>query len=175
MFKNFNGFHLVDAYHSIRLERRFQPGRVFKKTVEAIVVVFLTLLLWNLPSSSFGIEGLNVVQQRIIDRLLAEGFIDEQRFCKAYALDKLRYNHWGRIKIDQMLRLLGCSSTHRREALDQLPDDEYMAILTRLAQIKLPTIKARNDYERKGKLMRFLTGKGFEMDLIREVADVDED
>ena len=66
MFKNFNGFHLVDAYHSVRLERRFQPGRVFKKTVEAIVVVFLTLLLWNLPSSSFGIEGLNVVQQRII-------------------------------------------------------------------------------------------------------------
>ena len=66
MFKNFKGFHLVDAYHSMRLERRFQPGRVFKKTVEAIVVVFLTLLLWNLPSSSFGIDGLNVVQQRII-------------------------------------------------------------------------------------------------------------
>ena len=66
MFKNFNGFHLVDAYHSMRLERRFQPGRVFKKTVEAVVLVFVTLLLWNLPSSSFGIEGLNVVQQRII-------------------------------------------------------------------------------------------------------------
>ena len=66
MFKNFKGFHLVDAYHSMRLERRFQPGRVFKKTVETVVVVILTLLLWNLPSSSFGIEGLNVVQQRII-------------------------------------------------------------------------------------------------------------
>ncbi|MBR6202132.1 MAG: anion permease [Bacteroidaceae bacterium] len=39
---------------------------MFKKTVEAIVVVFLTLLLWTLPSSSFGIDGLNVVQQRII-------------------------------------------------------------------------------------------------------------
>ena len=66
MFKNFNGFHLVDAYHNMRLEKWFQPGRVFKKTVMAIVVVFITLLLWNLPSSSFGIEGLNVVQQRII-------------------------------------------------------------------------------------------------------------
>ena len=66
MFKNFNGFHLVDAYHNMRVERRFQPGRVFKKTVEAIVVVLITLLLWNLPSSSFGIDGLNVVQQRII-------------------------------------------------------------------------------------------------------------
>ena len=124
------------------------------------------LTLWQQPAE---------VQQRIVDRLQAEGFIDEQRFCKAYALDKLQYNHWGRIKIDQMLRLLGCSSTHRREALDQLPDDEYMAILTRLAQAKLPTIKARNEYERKGKLMRFLSGKGFEMDLIREVTDLDED
>ena len=66
MFKNFNGFHLVDAYHSIRLERRFQPGRVFKKTVEAIVVVFLTLLLWNLPSSSFGIEGLAVADLNLL-------------------------------------------------------------------------------------------------------------
>ena len=66
MFKNFNGFHLVDAYHNMRLEKWFQPGRVFKKTVMAIVVVFITLLLWNLPSSSFGIEGLNIVQQRVI-------------------------------------------------------------------------------------------------------------
>lgn len=66
MFKNFNGFHLVDAYHSMRLEKWIQSGMVFKKSAMAIVVVLITLLLWNLPSSSFGIEGLNVVQQRII-------------------------------------------------------------------------------------------------------------
>ena len=66
MFKNFNGFHLIDAYHSMRREKMMHPGIVFKKTVEAIIVVSVTLLLWNLPSDSFGIEGLNVVQQRII-------------------------------------------------------------------------------------------------------------
>ena len=66
MFKNFNGFHLIDAYHSMRHEKMSHPGIVFKKTVEAIIVVSVTLLLWNLPSDSFGIEGLNVVQQRII-------------------------------------------------------------------------------------------------------------
>ena len=66
MFKNFNGFHLVDAYHSMRLEKWIQSGMVFKKSAMAIVVILITLLLWNLPSSSFGIEGLNVVQQRII-------------------------------------------------------------------------------------------------------------
>ena len=66
MFKNFNGFHLVDAYHALNVEKGALPKKVFKKTVEAIIVVFVTLLLWNLPSSSFGIDGLNVVQQRII-------------------------------------------------------------------------------------------------------------
>ena len=66
MFKNFYGFSLLDAYHRMRQEKKYQPGRVFKKTIQAIVVILLTLVLWNLPSSSFGIDGLNVVQQRII-------------------------------------------------------------------------------------------------------------
>ncbi len=66
MFKNFNGFHLVDALHSMHVARGAHPDRVFKKTVETIVVVCVTLLLWNLPSDSFGIDGLNIVQQRII-------------------------------------------------------------------------------------------------------------
>ena len=66
MFKNFNGFHLVDALHGMHVARGAHPDRVFKKTVETIVVVCVTLLLWNLPSDSFGIDGLNIVQQRII-------------------------------------------------------------------------------------------------------------
>ena len=66
MFKSFNGYHLIDAYHKMRQEQRYHPSRVFKKTVEAIVVLIVTLVLWNLPTSSFGIDGLTVVQQRII-------------------------------------------------------------------------------------------------------------
>ncbi len=66
MFKSFNGFHLVDAYHKMHHAKKTHPDRVLKKTVEAIVVLLVTLLLWNLPSDSFGIDGLNVVQQRII-------------------------------------------------------------------------------------------------------------
>ena len=66
MFKSFHGFHLVDAYHKMHLQSRYQPQKVFMKSVEAVLVILVTLILWNLPSSSFGIEGLNVVQQRII-------------------------------------------------------------------------------------------------------------
>ena len=66
MFKSFTGFDLVEAYHKVRHEKRFHPNKVFVKTTEALVVLFVTLLLWNLPTSAFGIEDLTVVQQRII-------------------------------------------------------------------------------------------------------------
>jgi len=66
MFKRFNGYHLIEAYHRMRHVQKYQPSRVMKKVVEAIVVLIVTLVLWYLPSSAFGIEGLTVVQQRII-------------------------------------------------------------------------------------------------------------
>lgn len=66
MFKNFRGFHLVETYHQISHSKKYHPGHVFKKVSEAVIVLLVTLILWNVPSSFFGIDGLTVVQQRII-------------------------------------------------------------------------------------------------------------
>ena len=66
MFHIYKGYELVDAYHKMRMGRRFHPSGAFKKTTQAIIVLIVTLFLWNMPSEWFGIEGLTVVQQRII-------------------------------------------------------------------------------------------------------------
>ena len=66
MFKNFHGYNLLDAYHKMHQAQKDHPHRVQKKLLEAILVAGITLLLWNLPTSAFGIDGLNIVQQRII-------------------------------------------------------------------------------------------------------------
>ena len=66
MFKSFEGYHLIEAYHRMRHEKRSHPARVLKRLLEAVFVVLVTLVLWNLPASAFGIEGLSVVQQRVI-------------------------------------------------------------------------------------------------------------
>ena len=66
MFKSFNGYNLIEAYHKMRHDQKYRPGRVMKKCIEAAIVLIVTLVLWNLPSSAFGMEGLTVVQQRII-------------------------------------------------------------------------------------------------------------
>ena len=114
-------------------------------------------------------------QARIIAHLIKERYIDEARFCRAFAHDKLRYNHWGRVKIGQALRMLGVSSVDREQALRELPEDEYTDILHRLAEAKRPTIKGKSDYECRSKLMRFLLGRGFEMDIIRDAIDWEEE
>ena len=66
MFKNYPGFQLVQAYHKLRYEKRFHPNRILKKSIQALIVLFVTLFIWNLPITAFGIDGLTIVQQRII-------------------------------------------------------------------------------------------------------------
>ncbi|MBR1546606.1 MAG: SLC13/DASS family transporter [Prevotella sp.] len=66
MFHIYKGYELVEAYHKMRFARRFHPSEGFKKTTQALIVLIVTLFLWNIPSSWFGIDGLTVVQQRII-------------------------------------------------------------------------------------------------------------
>ena len=66
MFKIFTGFHLVEAYHQARKEKRVNPQRVVKKLIYAAIVLVVTLFLWNAPADMFGIQNLTVIQQRII-------------------------------------------------------------------------------------------------------------
>lgn len=106
---------------------------------------------------------------RIIDQLYDEKYIDEQRFARAYARDKMRYNHWGRQKIDQGMRLMRISSVARRTALDELPEQEYLEILQHILKSKARQVKGETEYERNGKLIRFALGRGFEMNHIYQI------
>ena len=64
MFKSFHGYHLIEAYHKMRHEHKTQPSRVSKKLIQALIVLIVTLFLWNVPTSFYGIDGLTVVQER---------------------------------------------------------------------------------------------------------------
>lgn len=66
MFKSFHGFHLVEAYHQARHAHKYHPNTVEKKFAKALIVAIVTLFLWNVPASFYGIESLTVIQQRII-------------------------------------------------------------------------------------------------------------
>lgn len=98
-----------------------------------------------------------------IDYLIQEKFIDESRFARAYTLDKLRYNHWGRVKIHMMLRQQGIQDKDIRSAFDEIPEDEYKDILSGILEQKERTLKEEDEYQKRGKLIRFALQRGFEM------------
>lgn len=66
MFKIFTGFHLVEHYHKMKKEKRSSESHVLRKLIFALITIAVTLIVWNLPADSFGIQNLTVVQQRII-------------------------------------------------------------------------------------------------------------
>ena len=66
MFKIFTGFHLVEEYQKKRKERRLADDQTLPKTIKILVAIGVSLILWLLPTESFGIEGLTYVEQRVI-------------------------------------------------------------------------------------------------------------
>lgn len=66
MYKNFTGFHLVEAIHKLGLEKKLEFSSKVKKIICSIIVIAVTLWLWNAPSTMYGIVGLTVIQQRVI-------------------------------------------------------------------------------------------------------------
>ncbi len=113
--------------------------------------------------------GLTPAQaEDIISYLEKEKYIDNTRFCRAYCLDKFRYNHWGRIKINQMLRMLEMDSSDINEGLEAIPEEEYLEVLTHVLEQKNRQLKDSDPYIRKGKLTRHALSRGFETHLIIE-------
>ena len=66
MYKNYPGFQLVEAIYRLGQEKKFHISRRLKRIIEAAIIIAVTLFLWNAPASMYGIEGLTVIQQRII-------------------------------------------------------------------------------------------------------------
>lgn len=67
MFTNFIGYHLVEDYHKWKRQHK-SKGRDFHlgKIIKLAVAVIIPLILWCLPVTAFGIDGLTVIQQRVI-------------------------------------------------------------------------------------------------------------
>lgn len=108
-------------------------------------------------------------QEHIIKRLIAEGFINEERYCKAFVNDKLRFNHWGVIKICAALREKHLPQNLIKKATDEIDEDEYMQILSKVIENKRKEQKNPNDYTSKQKIIRFAVSRGFEPNKIMQI------
>lgn len=115
------------------------------------------------------------VVERIVERLVAERYIDEERYCRAYVNDKFRFSKWGKMKIRQGLYLKHIPDSISEPCLDDISPEEYHRVLAELIAAKRRTVKGRNEYDTNSKLIRFALGRGFAMNDILHCVNQNED
>jgi regulatory protein len=114
-------------------------------------------------------------QARVMARLIQERYVDDERYARAFVRDKIRYNKWGRRKVEQALWQKGIDEDIRQRVLGEVDDEEYLSVLRPLLKQKRRSTKAASDYELNQKLVRFALGRGFTYDIIRQCLDIDEE
>jgi regulatory protein len=107
--------------------------------------------------------------EKIISALIKENFINEKRYAEAFVRDKFRYNKWGKVKIRAGLRFRNIPADIINAALDCVDHTEYQNTIRVLLDAHRRSVKAKNQYDLKGKLLRYGLSKGFESDLLYDI------
>lgn len=66
MYKIFKGFHLVEAYHEFKKAKRLTKNQTVARCIKLAIAIIVALVLWFLPIDSYVIEGLTIIEQRLI-------------------------------------------------------------------------------------------------------------
>jgi regulatory protein len=122
---------------------------------------------------SWGISGSDT--GKIISLLVKENFINEERYACAFARDRFKYNKWGKIKIAAHLRAKRISSAAISAGLQSINNNLYFSTLKALIESHRRSVKAKNQYELKAKLIRYGLSKGFESNVLYDILNANEE
>ena len=101
----------------------------------------------------------------IVEYLEENRYIDDSRFARAFARDKVKFSGWGKNKIRMALAMKRIPSAEISSALEEIDPEEYMAVAVNAAKAKARNLDL-SDYNDKGKLYRHLASRGFEGSVI---------
>jgi len=103
----------------------------------------------------------------IVVHLIAQNFLNEERFARSYARGKHRMSHWGKIRIVRELKLRHISKYNIDAALKEI-EEEYLDNFHQFSTHHWEVLKEQNLLKKKKKWSDYLIRKGFETNLIFE-------
>ncbi len=108
-------------------------------------------------------------RDKILDYLLDNRFVNDERFAQSFVRGKVNQSGWGVNKIRFHLISKGIDKDTIDEALGQTDEEVYRQKLIDILKVKSKTVKAASDFEKKRKLATYAMQKGFEGGLVWEV------
>ena len=108
--------------------------------------------------------------QRVIERLYAEGLLDDEAFANEWA--QSRAHRHGRARLQRELTSRGVDRETAREAVAKLPDEEQLADAVRLTGRFLG--RTRGDFDRKlyQRTLAMLARHGYDADIARRALEI---
>ena len=107
--------------------------------------------------------------EEIIAQLIADNFLNEERFARAYARGKFRIKQWGKRRIVQELKRHEVSAYSIRKALEEIEPAEYEKTLQEVLRKKRTLLAAKSESELQNKLAQYAISRGFEPELVWEM------
>jgi regulatory protein len=108
--------------------------------------------------------------EEVITDLIADNFLNEERFARSYARGKFRMKQWGRVRIKRELKQRDISDYCIRKALEEIEEPTYQATLQQVLEKRLPVIKETRPYQIRKKLADYAVRRGYEVHLAWEQA-----
>jgi regulatory protein len=105
----------------------------------------------------------------VITELITEGFLNEERFSKAFAGGKFRMKQWGRVKIEHELQSKGLTGNCIKAGLKEIDEEIYQNVLVGLVEKKSAQYKDLNLFVKRDKVASYLIGRGYEPELVWKV------
>jgi regulatory protein len=99
----------------------------------------------------------------IVNRLIKDNYLNDERFVRSYIGDKLKINKWGRKKIELSLRQKQVNQSTINKIFNEYSEVELNKSLESVLLKKWKSIKGKTENDKKGKLIRFALGRGFGM------------
>jgi len=109
---------------------------------------------------------LEMTQNHILEILIQEKYVDEERFAQSFCRGKFLIKKWGKVKITNELKKKKISDICIKKGLEEIDLTEYDLLLENLLTKKNNTLRDKNHFTRKSKLARFLIQRGFEGNLV---------
>ncbi len=105
------------------------------------------------------------ISHKIVARLIQEKYISDERYARAYVRDKSQLGKWGKRKIEMMLRSKGVAQRTIEDAISQMIDSQdEEQICYEALQKKIRSVRYKDKYDLRNKLMRFGASRGYGFD-----------
>ena len=112
------------------------------------------------------LEGDAEAAERVLKALVKDLFVDDGRYCAAYAREKASLQGWGPVKIRFMLRGKGISDSLIDAALGEIDREKAEDKLQRLVSARYRQLEG--DPQWKLKLMKYALGRGYTYEDVAE-------